>query len=213
MPTLSLDNQAIAVISLYPVLAEQQSLVIDTLREAVSDYQQAAGYVSTSLHKSLDGVKVAEYAQWQSQADFERFMLSGAGQMLTGKLAAVSEPDQHVYEIVVSESRVGPPAIRAGEYIVHFAEFRMVPDNQPRMVALAKEHVGPAMQFEGLISANFHRSLDGLRVINYGQWRDRDTIEELRKQPGFSSEQPYWEGLAENQYHLYEVVFTDPAES
>lgn len=117
-------------------------------------------------------------------------------------------PDSHVYEIVTSESKVGTPRIREGEYTVHFAEFSMQPENQPKMIELAKEHIKPAMKQPGLISATFHRSLDGTRVINYGHWQDRKAIEELVKQPGFGKEKPYWDGIADNEYHLYEVVHT-----
>ena len=74
------------------------------------------------------------------------------------------------------------------------------------MVELAKEHVKPAMKQAGLVSATFHRSLDGEKVINYGHWENLEAITELVKKPGFSKTAPYWEGIAENEYHLYEVV-------
>ena len=45
-------------------------------------------------------------------------------------------------------------------------------------------------------------------MINYGQWENQEAIENLAKQPGFSKEKPYWDGVAENEYHLYEVVHT-----
>ena len=86
----------------------------------------------------------------------------------------------------------------------------MSPENQPSMIELAKENVVKAMELPGLISANFHRSLDRTRVINYGQWLDREAIENLKKQPGFGGESEYWEGVAENEHHLYEVVLTIP---
>ncbi|MBE9118434.1 antibiotic biosynthesis monooxygenase [Lusitaniella coriacea LEGE 07157] len=86
----------------------------------------------------------------------------------------------------------------------------MQPEHQPQMIALARENVGKAIQLDGLISAHFHRSLDGTRVINYGQWRDRFAIEQLKQQLGFGKESPYWEGIAENEHHLYEVVLTEP---
>jgi quinol monooxygenase YgiN len=113
---------------------------------------------------------------------------------------------------VISESKEGTPKIRQGQYITHFAEFQLQPENQPRLIELAKENIGKAMELPGLISANFHRSLDGTRVINYGQWVDRETIENLKKQPGFGGDSPYWEGIAENEHHLYEVVLTVPKE-
>jgi hypothetical protein len=49
-------------------------------------------------------------------------------------------------KIVASQSKIGTPQIQTDEYIVHFAEFQMKPENQPRMVELAKEHLAPAME-------------------------------------------------------------------
>ena len=37
------------------------------------------------------------------------------------------------------------------------------------------------MEQPGLISATFHRSLDGTRIINYGQWTREQAIAELAK--------------------------------
>ena len=105
---------------------------------------------------------------------------------------------------------MGTPKIKQGQYITHFAEFPMPSKNQPRMMELAQENIGKAMKLPGLISANFHRSLDGTRVINYGQWQDRETIENLKKQPGLGRNSKYWSGVAENEHHLYEVVLTVP---
>ncbi|WP_233219893.1 antibiotic biosynthesis monooxygenase [Pleurocapsa sp. CCALA 161] len=128
------------------------------------------------------------------------------------KLREFNPPDIHIYEVVISESKAGTPKIKQGQYITHFAEFRLPAENQPRMIELAKENVVKAMELPGLISANFHRSLDGTRVINYGQWLDRESIENLKKQPGFGGKSEYWEGVAENEHHLYEVVLTIPSD-
>lgn len=45
--------------------------------------------------------------------------------------------------------------------------------------------------------------------MNYGQWRTLDNFEELLK-PKYRPISEYWQGLAENEFHLYEVVFTEP---
>ncbi len=63
----------------------------------------------------------------------------------------------------------------------------------------------------GLISATFHRSLDGTRMFNYGQWESKEAFEAILKQPGFNPDKPYWEGLARNEFHLYNVVHTEAA--
>ena len=206
MTTLSLDNKLTTVIIIFSVEPSQQDELIATIKEFLETVKTQPGFVSANLHKSIDGVKVANYAQWESIEDFEAFRDNAQVQKGAEKLFTFGQPDSHVYEIVTSESIVGTPQIKEGEYIVHFAEFRMKPENQPKMVSLAKEHIKPAMEQPGLISATNDRSLDGTRVINYGHWSDREAIAELTKKPGFSKTAPYWEGIAENEYHLYEVV-------
>ncbi|MEL6439636.1 MAG: antibiotic biosynthesis monooxygenase [Cyanobacteria bacterium J06621_8] len=208
MATLSLDNSLLTVIIIFRVEPQQQQELIDAIKEFLSTVTQQPGFVSANLHRSTDGVKVANYAQWSSKSDFEAFRNNKAVQQQAARLFEFDQPDSHVYEIVTSASKVGTPEIREGGYLTHFAEFKMPSANQPRMVELAKEHLSPAMEQPGLISATFHRSLDGTRVINYGQWDNSEAIANLTQQPGFGKEQPYWSGIAENEYHLYEVVYT-----
>ncbi|MGF1482242.1 MAG: antibiotic biosynthesis monooxygenase family protein [Cyanophyceae cyanobacterium] len=212
MPTVATNNDVVTVIIIFAVEPQRQQELIDTIKEFLATVKQQPGFVSASLHKSIDGQKVANYAQWQSQKDYLAFINNSEVQAQGKKLGEFGSPDSHLYQVVVSESKAGTPKITQGGYITHFAEFRMSPENQPRMVELARIHVGKAMELPGLVSANFHRSLDGTRVINYGQWENANAIEELRQQPGFGSEAPYWEGIAENEFHLYEVVHTEPAD-
>lgn len=211
MPTISTDNQLTTVIVIFTIKPDQQQELLDTIAEFVEEVKKQPGFVSASIHKSIDGLKVANYAQWQSKADFEKFVNNREIQNKASKIRAFIS-DSHIYEVVVFDSKEGIPKIAENGYIAHFAEFRMQPENQPRMIELAKENLPKAMVLEGLISATFHRSLDGTRVINYGQWRDRETIEKLKKQPGFGGESPYWEGIAENEHHLYEVAFSVSAD-
>ncbi|MGB3653258.1 MAG: antibiotic biosynthesis monooxygenase [Rivularia sp. (in: cyanobacteria)] len=206
MPTIATKNEVATVIIIFNVEAEKQQALIDTIAEFVNTVKHLPGFVSANIHKSLDGVKVANYAQWKTKQDFENFLNNAEAQEKGAKLREFNPPDSHVYEVVISESKEGIPEIEK-KYIYHFAEFRMEPENQPRMIELAGENVVKAMKLPGLVSANFHRSLDGTRVINYGQWSDKDAIENLKKQPGFGSD-PYWEGIAENEHHLYELVFS-----
>jgi quinol monooxygenase YgiN len=212
MPTIATNNELVTVIIIFSVEPERQQELIDAILDFLETVKQQPGFVSASIHKSIDGVKIANYAQWRSLEEYQAFVKNAEVQGKAVKLREFDRADSHVYQVVISESKVGTPKITKNGYIAHFAEFRMPPENQPRMVELAKENIGKAMELPGLISANFHRSLDGTRVINYGQWSDRQTIKELKKQPGFGSQSPYWEGIAENEHHLYEVVYTEPAD-
>ncbi|MEM8808810.1 MAG: antibiotic biosynthesis monooxygenase family protein [Cyanobacteria bacterium P01_G01_bin.38] len=207
MATLDLENQLVTVIVLFKVKEGQQAALLEQIKKVLAIAKQQPGFVSSNLHRSLDGLKVANYAQWESETALEHFRQLPEAQALVAPLKDLAEEmDSHQYEIIASESKVGVPQIKAGEYFVHFAEFRMPPENQPRMIELAKEHVGPAMSLEGLLSATFHRSLDGERVINYGQWENEAAITQLTQRPGFGKEDGYWTGLAENEFHLYEVA-------
>jgi quinol monooxygenase YgiN len=61
----------------------------------------------------------------------------------------------------------------------------------------------------GAISANFHRSLDGVRFFNYGQWRSMEALEAGRRTPEFQQHlhnYRYFEMSMDP--HTYEVVMT-----
>ena len=213
MTALDLNNQLVTVIVLFKVKDNQQTAVIEKVKQLFAIAKRQPGLISANLHRSLDGIKVSNYAQWENEEALASFRQLPEAQFLVASLRPlIEEIDAHRYEIVASESKVGTPEIKAGEYFVHFAEFRMLAENQPRMVELAKEHIGPAMSLDGLLSATFHRSLDGERVINYGQWENERAISNLTQRPGFGKEDDYWTGLAENEFHLYEVVLTEKGE-
>ena len=211
MSILSLDNSLLTAVIIFTVKPEQQEDLIATIKDFLQVVKTQSGFISANLHKSTDGVKVFNYGQWKSMEDFTAFRNNKEVQAKAEKLWEFDRPDSHVYEIVTSESKIGTPEIEMGKYVVHLAEFSMKLENQPRMVELAQEHIKPAMEQPGLLSATFHRSLDGTRVLNYGQWENENAIAELVKKPGFSRDKPYWDGIADNEYHLYRVVHTEVA--
>ena len=112
MATLSLNNSLITVIIIFTVKPEQQQELIDTIKEFLETVQVQPGFVSANLHKSIDGVKVANYAQWENTETFEAFRNNSEVQVKAEKLWNFDHPDSHVYEIVASESKVGIPEIK-----------------------------------------------------------------------------------------------------
>ena len=212
MPTIAKNNDLLTVIIIFAVEPEQQQELINAIAEFLETaVKQQPGFVSSSIHKSLDGVRVMNYAQWQSQADYEAFINNSQVQSQGTKLANFHLLDSHVYEVVVSQPDYANLKITKGG-LIHLAEFKVEPKHQPRLIELEKEYVGVGLQHPDLISANFHRSLDGTRTVNYGQWRSLDNFEELLKDSKYKPLSEYWQGLAENQFHLYEVVLTEPVD-
>ena len=156
-------------------------------------------------------MRVLNYAQWQSEEDYKAFINSSEVQSQGAKLANFHLLDSHVYEVAISVPEDATLKIAEGG-LIHLAEFKVKPENQQRLVELEREYVGIGLQHPDLMSANFHRLLDGTRTVNYGQWRSLDNFEQLLKDPKYESVREYWQGLAENEFHLYEVVFTEPPE-
>lgn len=87
--------------------------------------------------------------------------------------------------------------------------FTVEPENQQRLVDMLVEATEKTMKnIPGFISANIHKSLDGVRVTNYAQWRSREDFEAMLKNPeALSHMEPILE-IASNDGHLYEVVDT-----
>ncbi|MBF2074767.1 MAG: antibiotic biosynthesis monooxygenase [Synechococcales cyanobacterium C42_A2020_086] len=188
-------------LDLYTVAARHQDALIDALIQQVRAWATHDFFVAAAVHQSLDGVRMFTYSQWHPRFDYRSLPT----------LTLLNEffpADRHLLEVVVSRPHDQEITIAAGEHITHLAEFRMLPSNQLEMMRRANIEIDRAMESPGLISATFHRSLDGTRIFNYGQWQSRDAFEAILQQPGFSLNQPYWEGLARNEFHLYTVMHT-----
>ncbi len=76
-------------------------------------------------------------------------------------------------------------AIRADNEIVTLINvFVVEPDNQEKLMRLLEEGTETLFSRQpGYIAASFHRSRDGRRVVNYGQWRSAQDIEAFRGKP------------------------------
>lgn len=72
MAAILKDKKVVTLINVFTVERANQQKVLDLLVNATEKtMKNLPGFVSASIHKSLDGVRVVNYAQWRSQADFE----------------------------------------------------------------------------------------------------------------------------------------------
>lgn len=103
MPTIAKNNDVITVIIIFAVEPERQQGLINIIVEFVeTEVKHQPGFVSSSIHKSLDGVRVMNYAQWQSREDYEAFVNNSEVQSQGAKLANFHLLESHVYEVAVS---------------------------------------------------------------------------------------------------------------
>jgi heme-degrading monooxygenase HmoA len=81
------------------------------------------------------------------------------------------------------------------------------PDKQEEVLSLMTERARFMARQPGFISISLHRSLDGKRVVNYVQWRDRDLLQSAHRSPEFRKEWRHFDQLThEIDPNLYEVA-------
>ena len=89
------------LINMFTVAPEDQQRLLDLLAEATgSVMNKLPGFVSANLHKSLDGKRVVNYAQWRTREAFEAMLDSPdalAHMKEAEKIAEKIEP--HLYEV------------------------------------------------------------------------------------------------------------------
>ena len=72
MTTISAERDLVTLVNVFTVRPEKQQRLVEVLLETASIMNGIHGYVSSNVHKSLDGTNVVNYVQWESVEDFRR---------------------------------------------------------------------------------------------------------------------------------------------
>ncbi len=103
MVTISGENRFVTLISVFTVEAENQTNLVNLLVEATEKTMKGiTGFVSANIHKSADGVRVVNYAQWKSREDFEAMRKNPEAQAHMKPIMEIAQVDFHLYEVVDS---------------------------------------------------------------------------------------------------------------
>ena len=69
--TISTENEVMTLINVFTVEPERQRQLVALLVEATDAVMtNMPGFISANIHRSADGTRVVNYAQWRSAADF-----------------------------------------------------------------------------------------------------------------------------------------------
>ena len=72
MATIALSSDVFTLINVFSVVPQKQDELVNLLVDATNQaMKHMPGFLSATIHKSHDGTKVVNYAQWQSIKDFE----------------------------------------------------------------------------------------------------------------------------------------------
>ena len=105
MAEISEHNKCVTLINVFTVEPENQEKLIAMLVEATdTTMRHIAGFISASIHKSQDGKRVANYAQWRSMADYEAMMHNPEALAHMERTKDIVTFDAHLYDVVESVS-------------------------------------------------------------------------------------------------------------
>jgi quinol monooxygenase YgiN len=66
------SNPVVTMVNVFTVEAEKQEALLAALRSELDTVmRKQPGFVASIIHKSIDGVRIVNYTQWESQAAFE----------------------------------------------------------------------------------------------------------------------------------------------
>ena len=81
--------------------------------------------------------------------------------------------------------------------VTQITTVKLPPDKQDEVVNLMIERARFMATQPGFVSIALHRSKDGSHVVNYGQWRDVDTLTAAHHSPEFRKKWPQFGKIAE----------------
>jgi quinol monooxygenase YgiN len=88
--TIRLGGSEVTLINVFTVAPERQAELVDLLEGAAEQtMRRLPGFISASIHRSLDGTRVVNYMQWESEAAFEASFQDEGAQAQRARIGAV----------------------------------------------------------------------------------------------------------------------------
>jgi heme-degrading monooxygenase HmoA len=95
------DADVVTLINVFTVNPSRQQQLVDCWREATEDVMRhLPGFISASIHRTFDGTKVINYAQWESREAFAAMFQDPRASEQLSKLAEIGAPDPVLCEVI-----------------------------------------------------------------------------------------------------------------
>ena len=105
---ISTKSSVVTLINVFTVDPTNQHRLVELLTRATEvSVRHAPGFVSASLHRSLDGTKVTMYAQWRSVEDYQAMRQAGALLPFLQEALALATFEPGMYEVVQTFAPLG----------------------------------------------------------------------------------------------------------
>lgn len=99
--TIQEGAQLITLVNVFTVAPDKQRQVVDMLIEATEKtMRNMPGFISANIHRSFDGKKVINYAQWRSKDAFEAMQKNPEAGVHMKTIAAMTSFEPTLCEVV-----------------------------------------------------------------------------------------------------------------
>jgi quinol monooxygenase YgiN len=94
-------SRIVTLINVFTVDPPNQQRLVDLLTRATDGFvSRAPGFISSTLHRSLDGTKVTMYAQWRSVEDYQAMRQDPGPRPFLQEALTIAKFEPGMYEIV-----------------------------------------------------------------------------------------------------------------
>ncbi len=101
MTTISKDKKLITFINVFTTEPKNQPRLVELLTQVTAtSVRKAKGFISSSLHRSLDGTKVTMYSQWESMDDYQAMRNDPAPLPYLREALQIAKFEPGSYEVV-----------------------------------------------------------------------------------------------------------------
>ena len=91
----------VVLINVFTVEPANQQRLVDLLTQATDrSVNRAPGFISSTLHRSIDGTKVTMYAQWRSAEDYQAMRQHPGPLPFLEEALTIAKFEPGMYEIV-----------------------------------------------------------------------------------------------------------------
>jgi heme-degrading monooxygenase HmoA len=191
----------------------KQMAAVQDLTIAARAMTKEPGFIAVNILQSTDGSRICTYIQWQSETLLQSAMHNSQLEAVSEHHAEDDSGQPRLYDLVYCDDRSTDGfSVISQEYqgTVFINEITTIPGpKQDRLLELviANNEI-QSLHTSGYRSANFHKSRDGTRAVNYSLWdTEAHLIEAISAMADMDQNLEETMELASPDFRFYSLAF------
>ncbi len=180
---LVMTPNLLTIVNILRPETSDENNVLTLLSQGIDEtVSKQSGFISSSLHRSLDNDYIINYARWRSGEDLQATvdLINSGGIPKMAEAFSLGNPDFHPFQVTAqfksSNTRVLLDTEGQILTIINILQ-PLEGVTQAQLAHLLKNGIEQdVLPQEGFISSTIHESLDNDYVINYAQWESEAAL-------------------------------------